>query len=406
MSSNALLPGHKSTASQALPAATYVLSLCQALNLTAAVVSVTIAALVGAKMAPNATWATVPYGFQFAAVAFLTYPAAALMRRFGRKAGFLLGALLLIAAGGVGYQAVVTARFTELIVAHGLLGAFVAFANFYRFAAVENLASELRPRGVSLVVAGGIAAAVTGPLVSIGLRDIGHYAPFSLCYAFFIVLGLATMGLIFLWRPVGIPVKTCVAAPAARSPLSAPVVVAMFASAAGYLIMNLLMVQASLVMETMCVAFRASTFAVQGHVIAMFAPSFITGAIISRIGFRNILLLGFLLLIAAAIVGMLNLGFEAMAVGLLLLGVGWNFSYVGGGALLANQLTEGNRHRFQAINDSAIAVCATVGAFAPSVLESTIGWRNTNLLCLCLCVGGCVLAWRVLSVQRPAVFNG
>jgi predicted MFS family arabinose efflux permease len=99
---------------------------------------------------------------------------------------------------------------------------------------------------------------------------------------------------------------------------------------------------------------------------------------------------------------MWNLGFGAMVVGLLLLGVGWNLSYVGGGALLAGQLTDQSRHRLQGINDSAIAICATFGAFAPSLLQTTIGWQNTNLLCLCISAVGCVLTWIILRNRLPA----
>lgn len=385
-----------------LPGATYVLFFCQAVNLTAAVISVTIAALVGAKMAPNPALATVPYGLQFAVVALLTYPAAGFMRRFSRRAGFLLGATLLIAAGLVGYDAVNRSSFIGLVVAHALLGAYVAFANYYRFAAVDNLPSELRSKGLSLVVAGGIVAAVTGPLVSIGLQDVAGFSPYSLCYASFIVLGLITMGLMSVWRPGAPLIRKTPQGHYSVAAFTAPLFLAMFASASGYFIMNLLMVQASLVMEAMCVSFKANTFAVQGHVFAMFAPSFVTGALISKIGFRKTLLAGFVLLIAASLLGMWNLGFGAMVVGLLLLGVGWNLSYVGGGALLAGYLTDQSRHRLQGINDSAIAICATFGAFAPSLLQTTIGWQNTNLLCLCISVIGCVLTWAILRNRLPA----
>jgi MFS family permease len=384
-----------------LPGATYVLFFCQAVNLTAAVISVTIAALVGAKMAPNPALATVPYGLQFAVVAVLTYPAAGFMRRFSRKAGFLLGATLLIAAGLVGYGAVNRSSFIGLVVAHALLGAYVAFANYYRFAAVDNLPSELRSKGLSLVVAGGIVAAVTGPLVSIGLQDVAGFSPYSLCYASFIVLGLVTMGLMSVWRPGAPIIRKTRQGQYSVAAFTAPLFLAVFASASGYFIMNLLMVQASLVMETMCVSFKVNTLAVQGHVIAMFAPSFVTGALISKIGFRKTLLAGFVLLIAASFLGMWNLGLAAMVVGLLLLGVGWNLSYVGGGALLAGYLTDQTRHRLQGINDSVIAICATFGAFAPSLLQTTIGWQNTNLLCLCISAVGCVLTWTILRNRLP-----
>jgi MFS family permease len=384
-----------------LPAATYLLFLCQAVNLTAAVISVTIAPLVGAKLAPDRAWATVPYGVQFAMVALCTYPAAMMMRRFGRKCGFVLGALLLIAAGCAGFQAVVNGSFAGLIGSHALLGAYVAFANFYRFAAVDNLSAEMRPRGISLVVAGGMVAALTGPLVSIGLQDYGGYTPYSLCYAFFIVLGVVTIALLGIWRTTEAAQLGAASVPSVSPKVSASIVLAVFASASAYLIMNLLMVQASLVMESMCVSFNAGTFAIQAHVLAMFAPSFITGAVVARIGFRNVLLAGFAMISAAALLGMWNTGFAGMVAGLLFLGCGWNFSYVGGGALLARHLTNENRHRLQGANDSIIAICATLGAFAPAVLQASIGWRNTNLLCLVICLVGCALAYMTLPASQP-----
>ena len=401
MSTNDIASSHRAASIDRLPRATYILFLCQAVNLTAAVISVTIAALVGAKMAPSAAWATVPYGVQFAVVAVLTYPAAAMMRRLGRKKGFLFGALLLIAAGCLGYAAMARSSFVELIAAHGLLGGYVAFANFYRFAAVDNLSAELRPKGISLVVAGGMVAAVAGPFVSIGLQDVSGFAPYSICYAFFILLGVLTIALLSVWESSAATHAKSTgksSAPAVARPSA--LMLATFASASAYFIMNLLMVQASLVMESMCVSFRASTFAIQGHVLAMFAPSFITGIIISRIGFRNVLLIGFSMVAAAALLGVWNPGFPVMTVSLLLLGSGWNFCYVGGGALLAKHLTDENRHRLQGINDSAIAVCATVGAFAPSFLQASIGWKNTNLICFVICLLGCGASWITLRGNR------
>jgi MFS family permease len=384
-----------------LPSATYVLSACQALNLTAAVISVTIAPLVGAKLAPGAAWATVPYGFQFAAVMLATYPAAALMRRFGRKPCFMVAAIILILAGWIGFDAVNRNAFAEMIVAHGLLGAYVAFANYYRFAAVDRVPDLLRARAMSIVVGGGIVAALAGPLISMGLKEVHGYASFSLCYAALSALGILTVVLLYMWKPE--PDGTAAESRSERAPLAAraPVIAAVFASASGYFVMNLLMVQASLVMASMCVSFNASSMAVQAHVVAMFAPSLVAGRVIARLGHRAALLCGFALLAAAALAGAANYSYPGMMVGLLLLGVGWNLSYVGGGALLAQCLSAGNRHRLQGMNDTVIALCATLGAFSPALLQATIGWSNTNLLCLVICAAGCVLTWCALRA-RPA----
>lgn len=385
-----------------LPGTTYLLTLCQAINLTAAVVSVTIAALAGDKLAPNHAWATVPYGFQFAAVALATYPAASFMRRRGRKQGFLTGAMFLIVAGCVGYNAVTRGSFAQLIIAHGLLGVYVAFANFYRFAAVDGLAPEMRSKGVSLVVAGGIVAAIGGPFLSISLKDIDGFATFSLCYASFVLLGLATVGIVALWRPSEMPLAVTRSAERRGGAVTAPITAAIVAAALSYLIMNMLMVQASLLMESMCLSFNTSSLAIQAHVIAMFAPSFVTGAILVRAGHRNSLLAGYMLLACAAALGIWGTGVWAVVVGLIMLGVGWNFGYVGGGALLACTLTDRNRHRMQGINDSVIAICATVGAFFPAVLQTLIGWQNTNLLCLALCVVAACLTWAWMRGTQTA----
>ncbi|MBM7125492.1 MFS transporter [Dyella flava] len=386
-----------------LPSSTYVLSVCQAMNLTAAVVSVSVAALAGERIAPSPGWATLPYGVQFAIVAILTYPGALFMRQFGRKAGFLLGATMLIAAGCVGFVSVEHASFVGLVTSHSLLGAYVAFANFYRFAAVDNLSMELRPRGVSLVVAGGVLAALIGPWLSIGLGSAEGYAPFALCYASFVGIGMVTMALITVWRPIpAIPVKAASDLMVVRQQMTAPIAIAIFASASAYMIMNLLMVQASLVMDSMHMSFDASTLAIQGHVLAMFLPSFVTGLIVVRLGFRFTLCGGFILLMAATLLALIGIGsFGNMLSGLILLGVGWNLSYIGGGALLAKYLTDQNRHRMQGINDSVIAICATVGAFSPALLQTLIGWKNTNIACFLICAIGLILAWR--GTRRAAL---
>lgn len=385
-----------------LPGSTYLLTLCQSINLTAAVISVTVAALAGANLAPSPAWATVPYGAQFVAVMLCTYPAAMLMRSVGRRAGFAAGAVCLMIAGAVGYQAVQRAHFGMLIAAHAFLGVYVSCANYYRFAAVDRLAGHLRSRGISCVVAGGVLAALVGPPLAIKLRAVEGYAEFSLCYAALVALGLLTLGLLSFWRAPAAPPAPAGAAVRSGAPSSWPLVAAVFASASGYLLMNLLMVQSSLLMKEMHVHFSCSSHAIQAHVLAMFAPSFVTGLLIGRIGFRNALLAGFGLLAATAVLGVTLHGYESIFTGLVLLGLGWNITYVGGGALLTQHLTEAARHRWQGINDSIIAVCATIGALAPSMLQSTIGWKGSNALGLVLCLAGITLCLIALRPRRDS----
>jgi MFS family permease len=381
-----------------LPGATWLLTLAQAINLTCAVIAVTIAALIGSKLATTPALGTIPYGIQFASVMLCTYPASMLMRRFGRRVIFMIAALFLILSGTIGFFSVQSGSFGGLIVTHTLLGIYIACANFYRFAAVDNLATNIKAKAISLVVAGGVLAAIVGPLIASTLRSVIGFEDFALCYASFCILGILTLCLMIAWKPGSIPVEAVKQSPAkgTASGWSSTIIVAIFCSAGGYFMMNLLMVQASLVMKDFC-SFGDSSRAIQVHVLAMFVPSFFTGSLISKIGLRQTLVLGFLLLCGATVYGLMAVRYDFIFIGLILLGLGWNFVYVGGGTLLAQSVDEESRHRWQGINDTVIAACATMGAFLPAPMLAGLGWNGSNLAVMPLCMIGIFLCFKILK---------
>jgi len=376
--------------SSTLPRRTYLYFTAQSINLTTAVMSVTMAAIVGAALAPAATWSTVPYGFQFLCLMLATYPVSRLMSRIGRKHAFMLGSIPLAVSGISGYLAVQYQHFPTLVISHSALGIYIAFANFNRFAATDNLAQNLKPKALSLVVAGGVIAAVVGPALTEWLRDVGGYPLFSLCYAAFV--GLAVMSLLIaacLPGDSAITRNDRAAKPAgAATELLSPVVaLAMAVAALGYGIMNLLMIQASMHMKHMHEDFSDVRLAIQWHVIAMFAPSFFTGAIIHKLGIRATICLGLGLLIGCTAMNVWSHSYAMMTLSLIALGLGWNLTYVGGGALLAQTLQNSPAAmQMQGKNDLAIAVFATVGAFSPSLLLGAVGWDGTNAICMALCI--------------------
>lgn len=375
-----------------LPRRTYLYFTAQSINLTTAVMSVTMAAIVGAALAPDAAWSTVPYGFQFLCLMLATYPVSRLMSRIGRKKAFMLGAIPLALSGVSGFLAVEHQHFATLVLSHSALGVYIAFANFNRFAATDNLSQALKPKALSLVVAGGVIAAVVGPTLTEWLRDVGGYPLFSLCYAAFVGLALLSL-LIALCLPNDAShagAANSVAAPAntRTEPLSPSVIVAMAVAALGYGIMNLLMIQASMHMKHMHEDFTDVRLAIQWHVIAMFAPSFFTGAIIQRLGIRTTICAGLALLIGCSALNIWSHSYAMMTVALIALGLGWNLTYVGGGALLAQSLQNSPAAmQMQGKNDLGIAIFATIGAFSPSLLLSTVGWDGTNAICMALCIG-------------------
>lgn len=374
-----------------LPQRTYLYFAAQSINLTTAVMSVTMAAIVGSTLAPAATLSTVPYGFQFLFLMLATYPASQLMSRVGRKIAFMLGAIPLVISGLGGFWAVEHQNFSMLVVSHAALGVYIAVANFNRFAATDNLDPKLKPKAISLVVAGGVIAAVAGPMLTELLRDLDGYTMFSLCYASFV--GLAVLSLLvafFLPDDVIMPISSRENKRVANEhqpSITSTIAVAMAVASLGYGIMNLLMIQASMHMKHMHEDFSDVRLAIQWHVVAMFAPSFFTGAIIQKIGIKSTIGAGLIMLIVCAAINMGSSSYAAMTSSLIVLGLGWNLTYVGGGALLAQSLQNvSGAMQMQGKNDLFIAIFATIGAFTPSLLLGTVGWGGTNAICMTLCV--------------------
>lgn len=356
---------------------TGVLALAQALNLTAAVVSVTVSAQAAKLVAPSPTLSTLPYGWQFAAAMVLTWPASGLMKTWGRQGVFMLGTALLWLSGVSGFVAMETGQFALLCLAHALLGAYAATANFYRFAATDGLGEHQQASALSWVVAGGVLGALLGPWLADRLKSQAGFVDFSWCYGSLSLLALLNFALVWAWTPQPTPAtQTRELAPPQRVHRT-QAWIAVLAAAWAYLAMNLLMVQASMHMQGLC-SFESMSSAIQAHVLAMFLPSFFTGRLIRQLGAPLVILTGGVLLISAGAAPLWRTDYEATRAGLVLLGVGWNFLYVGGGALLAKSTRGADTYRWQGVNDTVIAVCATLGAFAPAPLFFLWGWALTN----------------------------
>ncbi|WP_455373931.1 MFS transporter [Limibacillus halophilus] len=356
------------------------LAFCQALHMSCMSLLMTISAIVGAKVAPSEDLATLPLALQFLFMMVFSIPASLGMGRYGRRIGFSLGALGGLGGGLLAAFAVLWGDFLLLCLGTGFVGIASAHATYYRFAAADTAKPGERSRAISWVLAGGVLAAVLGPQLAKETR--GLMGPESYAGAFFAiavlqVLILAVLQFIQIPRPdrrraaVGRSVAQLLAQPAFLT--------AVLCSMVSYGAMNLIMVATPLAMVQHHHGFDAAATVIQFHVLAMYLPSFFTGGLIQRIGLRPVLIGGVLMILGCVAVNFTGVAFLQFTGALVLLGMGWNFLFVGGSTLLVRNYEPEEQARAQAINDFSTFTTVTVTAFGSGALLKALGWQAVNL---------------------------
>ena len=358
-----------------------VLALCQAFAMASTSLLMTMAALVGTTMADDPNLATLPLALQFGMMMVATVPASLLMRRIGRRWGVTVGACFGVVGGLLGMVAVFQANFLLLNVAATFTGTAAAFTMYYRFAAADTASDAFKSKAISLVLAGGVLAAVIGPQLAKLTRDLFDPVEFAGGYLAVALLQLLAMALM---QFVEIPHQRVDKSAHGGRPLleimaQPKFIVAAFCGMVGYGAMNLIMVATPLAMVAGSHAFNDAASVIQFHVLGMYAPSFFTGALIHRFGLKPILTTGALLMIATIAINVSGSAFGNFAVSLIILGLGWNFLFVGGSTLLTATYREEEKARVQAANDLLVFSTVTVSAFSSGALFNAFGWEVVNL---------------------------
>lgn len=401
-SSSLLQPGQPDR----LPTRTYRFVCAQVMSQSVSIMSVSMSAVAGATLASHPSLATLPYGTQMAASLLFTYPASLAMKRLGRRPVFLAAALVLILAGLCGAWAMQQHSLPGLVLAHALMGLFSSAAGYYRFAALDDLPATLKPKALSRVIASGLIAALIAPWLVTHMRLTPGLQEFAAAYACLVGFGLATLAI--LWGLKASP-EACADAGTTGSTPSSPSALtatdwrpaarlAIACSAWSALVMTLLMIASSLQLKSLC-GFDDAAQAIQWHVLAMFTPSFFTGTLISRFGVRRVLLTGLTALGAAVVLGWQADSFASLSAALVVLGLGWSFTFVGGTTLLAQRCPAEHRHRWQGLHDLCVAACGTLGAFAPAPLLHQLHWQGLHLWVLPLAV---IMLVAVSAGLRPS----
>jgi hypothetical protein len=386
----------------------FLLATAQALFQTASVMVMTVGGLAGGNVASRPELATMPIAAMFLGTAVTTFPASIWMTRVGRRAGFVLGALLGVGGGLAAAAGIWIGSLLLLTFGTFLVGCYQAFAQFYRFAAGEVADDVFRPRAISLVLAGGVVAALAGPMV-------GRFGASLLAAEYagsFLLLALVSLAGAAVLLGLRIPAsKEHVGAMASGRPWAAIVsqpayLVALFGAATGYGVMILAMTATPLAMVHHHHDLSAAATIIQLHVLGMFLPSFFTGSLVARFGVLRIMLTGVLLLAGHVITTLSGTGFGSFAGALILLGVGWNFLYIGGTTLLTTTYTAVERGRAQATNDMTVFVVGLACSFSAAALLQAFGWQLLNLLLLpWLAIAAASLVWLGYKRQFEAAIT-
>jgi len=366
-----------------MPATVWRMALAQSLSMTVMNINIINTGLAGAVLAPALWMATLPLSLQFVSVMLTTLPASLLMARFGRRPVFLAGICISVSATLVQALALVTGQFSLFVIGALMLGVSHGTAQFYRYAAADSVPVMHKPKAVSFVLLGGLGAALAGPEIAYRCVDMIGGAPYAGAFVGAALVQL--LAFIVIW---GLNIAPPDTKAAAGRPMRAffglsGYRLGIVAAALGYAVMSYLMTATPLqIVNVSHLGTQENARVIQWHVIAMFAPSFFTGQLIARFGMKQILFCGVALYGLVVGVALAGTGFWHYFAALFLLGLGWNFLYVGGSSLIASIASPAERGRVQGTSDLIIFSAVALASLSAGVLHSTVGWQGLVWSCL------------------------
>ena len=385
-----------------MPFNVMLLSLCQALLVSGNILLIAVSPLIGARLAPDPAWSTAPVATQWLGLMCATIPASLIMARLGRKRGFLLGNLLGLAGVVVATQALIGETFFLFMLGTWLIGIGIGFGQLYRFAAVEAAPLALRDRAIGLVMGGGVLAAFFGPW----LARISREAATTPFLGSFLGLGALYLVALLVLLATRLPPPEATHGDGQPRPLGKimrqPVfLVAVFSALIGYGVMNLAMTATPLAMASAGHHFDHVATTIQWHVLAMFLPSFATGHLTARFGASRMIATGCALLIASALAAQVEAGVASFNFALILLGLGWNFTFLPATGLLTEAYQPAEKARTQAVNEFLVFSTVAITALLAGPLVNLLGWTLLNALLVPLAlVPIALLTWQHLARRR------
>jgi MFS family permease len=358
-----------------------VLACAQALGGASPAIVVSLGGLVGQALAENKELATLPVSLINLGLASGTIPAAMMMRRLGRRNAYVLAGLIGVIAGSLAAAGIATASFALFCLGTFIGGFWGSYTQSYRFAATDTASEAFKPKAISWVMVGGLAAGIIGPQTVIWTRDLIGSAPFAGAFLGQAVLALLTIAVVSFLRAA--PVTS--APKAGGRPLGEIVsqprfIVAVVAGLVSYGLMSFIMTAAPLAMIGCGHSVGEAALGIQWHILGMFGPSFFTGNLIARFGKGRVTAVGLVLIGLAAIIGLSGISVAHFWATLILLGIGWNFGFIGATALVTECYRPEERTKVQAANDFLVFGSVAIASFSSGKLLNAGGWDNVNWL--------------------------
>ncbi len=380
------------------------LSACQALLFINSVTLIAINGLAGYALATDKGLATLPVTAQVIGSALATIPASLIMQRIGRRAGFQIGSGFGLIGGAISTLAIALSNFWLLCFGTLIVGVYGAFGLYYRFAAADSASKQFKAKAISLVLAGGLVGGLVGPALSKWTRDLAQ-PEFLASYASLMVFSLISMAILSRLQIPWVKEDEATAPPRALGIIMAQptFIVAVTLSGIGYGVMSLLMTATPLAMGFASHPYSSAATVISWHVIAMFAPSLITGSLIKRFGLLSVMLAGVAIMFACVAAALSGITVTHFWLALVLLGVGWNFMYVGGTTLLTDAYRPSEKAKTQGVHDFLVFGVSIVSSFSSGLLLESNGWQMLNYVAIpFLAIAGLACLWMMLRTRPVA----
>jgi len=368
----------------------YLLFTSQALFQTASILVITLSGVVGLQMAPDKNLATLPLAMITVGTAGMMIPASLIIRKLGQRNAFMIGTLIGVLSGLVSWYGIIQNSFWLFSVGNMLIGTYQGFSQYYRFAAADAIPDYAKSKAISFVIAGGIVAAFAGPNLARFTQHLGA-VPYAYPYFSIILLSVVALGVVsFLKLQRTSAVQTNEAVKKGR-PLKEIIknkdtILAILASSTGH-------------------SSDSSATVIQWHVLGMFLPSFFTGMLIQKFGVYRIIISGLAILFLYIIIALMGTGFAHFVSALFIVGLGWNFLFIGGSSLLTKVYRPEEKEKTQAFHDFTVFAVISIASFFAGSLFNYWGWNGVNIVLIPMLIITLIAVIRIVMSQKNSVSN-